>query len=159
MKDMYISLSSGGGKITDIESTGDNFIRFKNGYQICWGLEISSNMDHGSSNGGSGGGDGDLDGGIMGNGVGNNSGTNSASFGDNSSTTYGGTKTFTFPAPFIEIPYIVISPASGNSYKTSNNGSVNPPTAWYHDESTVGFIAELSTTAVKLTWIAMGKWK
>ena len=158
MKDMYISLSSGG-EITDIESTGNNFIRFKNGYQICWGLEISSNMDHGSSSGGSGGGDSDLDGGIMGNGGGNNSGTNSASFGDNSSIIYGGTKTFTFPAPFIEIPYIVVSPASGNSYKTSNNGSVNPPTSWYHDESTVGFIAELSTTAVKLTWIAMGKWK
>lgn len=157
MKDMYISLSSGGGKITDIESTGDNFIRFKNGYQICWGLEISSNMDHGSSSGGSGG--GDLDGGIMGNGGGNNSGTNSASFGDNSSTIYGGTKTFTFPVPFIEIPYIAISPASGKSYKTSNDGTANPPTVWYHDESAVCFTAELSTAAVKLTWIAIGKWK
>lgn len=147
MKDMYISLPSGGGKITDIESTGDNFIRFKNGYQICWGLEIFSNMDHGSTGGGSSGGGGG--GAEM-----------PISFEDSSgNTTYGGTKTFTFPVPFIEIPYIVISPASGNSYKTSDNSSLNPPTAWYHDESTVGFIAELSTTAVKLTWIAMGKWK
>lgn len=143
MKDMYISLPSGGGKITDIESTGNNFIRFKNGYQICWGLEISSNMDHGSTGGsGSGGGGAEMP----------------ISLDDNTKT-YGGTKTFTFPAQFIEIPYIVISPASGNSYQTSNNGSVCPPTAWYHDESTAGFIAELSVTAVKLTWIAMGKWK
>lgn len=112
-------------------------------------------MDHGST-GGSGGGDGDLDGGIMGGGGGPKS---TSSFGDNSSTIYGGTKTITFQVPFTILPYIVISPASGNSYKTSDNSSLNPPTAWYHDESTVGFIAELSTTAVKLTWIAMGKWK
>ena len=158
MKDIYLSLPSGGGQITDIESVGYGFIRFKNGYQICWGLEVSSNMNHGST-GGSGGGDGDLDSGIE-----HGGGTNSASFGSDTNfgsgtETTGGTKTVTFLAPFIEIPYIVVSPASGNSYKTSNNGSVNPPTSWYHDESTVGFIAELSTTAVKLTWIAMGKWK
>lgn len=111
-------------------------------------------MDHGSTGGGSGG--DDLNSGIMG---GGGSPKSTSSFGDNSSAIYGGTKTFTFPAQFIEIPYIVISPASGNSYKTSNDASLNPPTAWYHDESTVGFIAELSTAAVKLTWIAIGKWK
>ena len=154
MKDMYISLpSGGGGKITDIESTGDNFIQFKNGYQICWGLEISSNMDHGSTGGSSGGGDGDLDSGIE-----HGGGTKSASFGSSTETS-GGTKTFTFPAPFIEIPHIVISPASGKPYQTSNDGTANPPTAWYHDESTGCFTAELSTAAVKLTWIAIGKWK
>lgn len=154
MKDIYISLPSGGGKITDIESIGDTFIRFKNGYQICWGLEISNNMDHGSTGGGSG----DLDGGIMDHTNGDDT-QSTSSFGDNSSIIYGGTKTFTFPTPFIEIPYIVISPASGDSYKISNDASLNPPTAWYHDESTAGFIAELSTAAVKLTWIAIGKWK
>lgn len=122
----------GGGKITDIESVGDTFIRFKNGYQICLGSEISSNMDHGSTGGGSGGGDGNL---------------------------YGGTKTITFPVAFNRIPYIVITPASGNSYKTSDDESLNPPTAWYHNESSTGFIAELSTVAVKLTWIAIGTWK
>lgn len=158
MKDIYLSLPSGGGKITDIESIGDGFIRFKNGYQICWGLEISSNMDHISTCGGSGGGDGDLDSGIMGGG-GSKGDTNSASFGDNSNTTYGGTKAITFQAPFTILPYIVISPASGNSYQTSNDGAMNPPAAWYHNESTTGFTAELSTTAVKLTWIAIGKWK
>ena len=157
MKDVCISLPSGGGKITDIESVGDTFIRFKNGYQICLGSEISSNMDHGSTGGGSGGGDGDLDGGIMGHT--NGDGTQSiSSSGDNSNIIYGGTKTIMFPVAFNRIPHIVITPASGNSYKTSNDGSVNPPTAWYHDESTNGFIAELST-AVKLTWIAIGKWK
>lgn len=145
----------GGGKITDIESTGDNFIRFKNGYQICWGLEISSNMDHGSTGGSSGGGDGDLDSGIMPH---DREGTKTASSGSSTETT-GGTKTITFLAPFIEVPYIAISPASGNSYKTSNDGTANPPTAWYHDESAVCFTAELSTAAVKLTWIAIGKWK
>ena len=156
MKDVCISLPSGGGKITDIESTGDNFIRFKNGYQICWGLEISNNMDHGSTGGGSGGGDGDLDSGIEH----GREGTNTASFGSGTETYGGGgTKTFTFSATFIEMPYIVISPASGDSYKTSDNGSRNPPTAWYHDESAVCFTAELSTSAVKLTWIAIGKWK
>lgn len=143
----------GGGQITDIESVGDGFIRFKNGYQICWGLEISSNMDHGSTGGGSGGGDGDLDSGIE------HGTAHAASFGDSSSTVYGGTKAITFQAPFTILPYIVISPASGNSYQTSNDGAVNPPAAWYHDESTTGFTAELSTTAVKLTWIAIGKWK
>ena len=159
MKEVYLSLPSGGGQITDIESVGDGFIRFKNGYQICWGLEISSNMDHGSTGGGSGGGDGDLDGGIMGDGTGPKS---TSSFGgDSGSSTeiYGGTKAITFQAPFTILPYIVISPASGNSYKISNDGAVNLPAAWYHDESATGFIAELSTTAVKLTWIAIGKWK
>lgn len=151
----------GGGKITDIESVGDTYIRFKNGYQICWGSEISNNMDHGNS-GGTGGGDGDLDGGIVGNGGGHKSGDgaqSTSSYGDNSNTVYGGTKAITFPVPFNIIPYIAISPASINSYKTSNDGSLNPPTAWYHDESTTGFTAELSTTAVKLTWIAVGTWK
>ena len=154
--------SFGGGKITDIESVGDTFIRFKNGYQICWGSEISGNMDHGSSGGSTGGGDGDLDSGIMGGGGGIKSGDgtqSTSSYGDNSNAVYGGTKTITFPLAFNTIPYIVISPASGNSYKISNDGSLNPPTAWYHDESPVGFIVELSTTAVKLTWIAIGTWK
>lgn len=115
-------------------------------------------MDHGSTGGGSGGGDGDLDGGIMGHTNGDD--TQSTSFsGDNSNIIYGGTKTITFPVAFNRIPYIVITPASGNSYKTSNDGSLNPPTAWYHGESPTGFIAELSTVAVKLTWIAIGKWK
>lgn len=146
--------SFGGGKITDIESVGDTFIRFKNGYQICWGSEISSNMDHGSTGGGSK----DLDGGIMGHTNGDD--TQSTSFsGDNSNIIYGGTKTITFPVAFNRLPYIGITPASGNSYKTSNDGSLNPPTAWYHDESPTGFIAELSTVAVKLTWIAVGTWK
>lgn len=158
MKEIYLSLPSGGGQITDIESVGDGFIRFKNGYQICWGLEISSNMDHGSTGGGSGGDDGDLDSGIMGGVGGKNDGTNSSSFGDSSSTVYGGTKTIAFSVPFNVIPYIAISPASANSYQTSNNGTANPPAAWYHDESTASFIAELST-AVKLTWIAIGTWK
>lgn len=163
MKDIYLSLPSGGGQITDIESVGDGFIRFKNGYQICWGSEISSNMNHGSTGGGSGGSDGDLDSGIMGGGQ--KGGTNSTSFGNDDAYSkgdtviYGGTKAITFPAPFTVIPYIAISPASGNSYQTSNNGAVNSPAAWYHDESTTGFTAELSTTAVKLTWIAVGKWK
>lgn len=119
-------------------------------------------MDHGSSGGRTGGGDGDLDGGIMGGGGGHKSGDgtqSTSSYGDNSNTVYGGTKTITFQHAFNIIPYIVISPASGNSYKTSNDGSLNPPTAWYHDESTAGFTAELSTTSVKLTWIAVGTWK
>lgn len=154
MKDVCISLPSGGGKITDIESVGDTFIRFKNGYQICWGSEISSNMDHGSTGGGSG----DLDGGIMAHTNGDGTQSTSSS-GDNSNIIYGGTKTITFPVAFNRIPYIVITPASGNSYKTSNDGSLNPPTAWYHDESPTGFIVELSTVAVKLTWIAIGTWK
>lgn len=108
-------------------------------------------MDHPSS-GGSGSG-GDLDGGIM-------HGTSSASFGSSTGTTEtcGGTKTITFPVPFNVIPYIVISPASANSYQTSNNGTASPPAAWYHDESPVSFIAELSS-AVKFTWIAIGTWK
>lgn len=112
-------------------------------------------MDHGSTGGGSG----DLDGGIMGGGTGSKGDINSASFGDSSSSIYGGTKAITFQAPFTILPYIVISPASGNSYKTSNDAATNPPAAWYHNESTTGFTAELSTTAVKLTWIAIGKWK
>lgn len=136
MKDVYLSLPSGGGQITDIESVGDGFIRFKNGYQICWGLEISSNMDHGSTGGG----------GIMPISV------------DGNAEIIGGTKTFTFPVPFTMVPYIAISPTSSNPYQISNNGTVNPPAAWYHDESMTGFTAELST-AIKLTWIAIGKWK
>lgn len=105
-------------------------------------------MDHGNS-GGTGGGC-----------IKSGDGTQStSSYGDNSNTVYGGTKTITFPLTFNTIPYILISPASGNSYKTSNDGSLNPPTAWYHDESSTGFTAELSTTSVKLTWIAVGTWK
>ena len=137
MKDIYISLPSGGGQITDIESVGDGFIRFKNGYQICFGSEVSGNMDHGNTGGG----------GIM---------PISLDYGD--SEIIGGTKTITFPVPFTMTPYIAISPASTNSYKTSNNGTLNPPAAWYHHESTTGFIAELSS-AVKFTWIAIGTWK
>lgn len=159
---MYVFPFLRGGKITDIESVGDTFIRFKNGYQICWGSEISSNMDHGSSGGSTGGGDGDLDSRIMGGGGGIKSGDgtqSTSSYGDNSNTVCGGTKAIAFQVPFNIIPYIAISPASANSYKTSNDGSLNPPTAWYHDESTTGFIVELSTTAVKLTWIAVGTWK
>lgn len=157
MKDVCISLPSGGGKITDIESAGDGFIRFKNGYQICWGSEISSNMDHGNSGGTGGGDDGIV---VLGGGIKSGDGTQStSSYGDNSNTVYGGTKTITFQHAFNSTPYIVISPASEKSYKTSNDGSLNPPTAWYHDESQTGFTAELSTTAVKLTWIAVGTWK
>lgn len=77
---------------------------------------------------------------------------------DGNAEIIGGTKSITFPAPFTITPYIAISPASVNSYQTSNNGTLNPPAAWYHDESMTGFTAELST-AIKLTWIAIGKWK
>lgn len=70
----------------------------------------------------------------------------------------GGTKTITFPVPFNDIPVIAISPASANPYQTSNNGTLNPPAAWYHHESPTDFIAELSS-AVKFTWIAIGTWK
>lgn len=137
--------------MTDIESVGDGFIRFKNGYQICWGLELWDRMDHPSTGGG------DLDSGITGGGGGPKS---TSSFGSSTGTTEtcGGTKTITFPVPFNVIPYIAISPASANSYQTSNNGTTNPPAAWYHNESTASFIAELYS-AVKLTWIAIGKWK
>lgn len=140
MKDIYLSLPSGGGQITDIESVGDGFIRFKNGYQICWGLEISSNMNHPDTGSGGGG------------------WVDPISI-DGNAEIIGGTKTITFQAPFTITPYIAISPASGNSYQTSNDGAVNPPAAWYHNESTTDFTAELSTTAVKLTWIAIGNWK
>ena len=139
MKDIYLSLPSGGGQITDIESVGDGFIRFKNGYQICWGLEISRNMNHPGT--GSGGG-----------------GITMPISVDGKAEIIGGTKTLTFPVPFTITPYIAISPASSNSYHTSNNGTLNPPAAWYHDESKTGFIAELSSAA-KLTWIAIGNWK
>lgn len=151
--------SFGEGKITDIESTGDSFIRFKNGYQICWGLELWDQMDHPGTGGSTGG--GDLDSGIMGNGGGHKSGDgtqSTSSYGDNSNTVCGGTKAITFPVQFNITPYITISPASANSYQTSNNETQNPPAAWYHNESTTGFTAELSI-AVKLTWIAIGKWK
>lgn len=124
-----------GGGITDIESVGGGFIRFKNGYQICFGSEVSGNMDHGSTGGG-----------IMPISV------------DSNVEIIGGTKTITFPVPFNDIPVIAISPASINPYQTSNSGTLNPPAAWYHHESTTGFIAELSS-AVKLTWIAIGNWK
>lgn len=160
MKDVCISLSSGG-KITDIESTSDSFIRFKNGYQICWGLGLWDQMDHPGTGGSTGGGDGDLDGGIMGNGSGHKSGDgtqSTSSYGDNSNTVCGGTKAITFPVPFNMIPYIVISSASANSYQTSNSETQNPPAAWYHDESMTSFTAELSS-AVKFTWIAIGTWK
>lgn len=112
MKDVCISLPSGGGKITDIESTGDSFIRFKNGYQICWGLELWDQMDHPGTGGSTGGGDGNLDSGIMGNGGGHKSGDgtqSTSSYGDNSNTVCGGTKAITFPVPFNIIPYIAIS--------------------------------------------------
>ena len=49
MKEIYLSLPSGGGQITDIESTGYEFIRFKDGHQICWGLEVSGNLSHDSA--------------------------------------------------------------------------------------------------------------
>ena len=136
MKDVYLSLPSGGGQITDIESVGDGFIRFKNWYQICFGSEVSGNMDHGSTGGG----------GIMPISV------------DGNAEIIGGTKTITFPVPFNVIPIIAISPVSANPYQTSNNGTLNPPAAWYHHESPTDFIAELSS-AVKFTWIAIGTWK
>lgn len=139
MKDVCISLPSGGGKITDIESTGYEFIRFKDGHQICWGLEVSGNMNRPGT--GSGGG-----GGMMPISV------------DSNVEIIGGTKTITFPVPFNVIPVIAISPASAITYETSNNGTVNPPAAWYHHESPTDFIAELSS-AVKFTWIAIGTWK
>ena len=128
-----------GGQITDIESVGDGFIRFKNGYQICFGLEISSNMNHPGT--GSGGG-----GGIMPISV------------DGNAEIIGGTKTITFPVPFNVIPIIAISPASAITYERPYNNIINPPAAWYHHESPTDFIAELSS-AEKFTWIAIGTWK
>lgn len=125
--------------ITDIESVGDGFIRFKKGYQICWGIEISSNMNHPGT--GSGGG-----GGIMPISV------------DGNAEIIGGTKTITFPVPFSVIPVIAISPASAITYGRPHNNIINPPAAWYHHESPTDFIAELSS-AVKFTWIAIGTWK
>ena len=96
---------------------------------------------------GSGGGS-DLDGGIM-----HDGGAENASFVDYkpSDSMY---KTIKFPTPFTITPYIVISPASSSN--TSSQTSI--PAAWYHDESATDFTAELYS-AVKLTWIAVGKWK
>ena len=101
----------------------------------------------GSTGGGSSGG-GNLDGGIM-----HDSGADDASFVDYkpSDSVY---KTIKFPTPFTITPYIVISPASSSN--TSSQTSI--PAAWYHDESATDFTAELYS-AVKLTWIAIGKWK
>lgn len=99
----------------------------------------------GSSGGGSGG--GDLDGGIL-----HDAGIQNASYGNEiaNDCRY---KTIKFPAPFTTTPYIVISPASSNS-----SYQVLVPTAWYYNESATDFTAELYA-AVKLTWIAVGKWK
>ena len=104
-----------------------------------------SSSGGGSSGGGSGG---DLDGGIM-----HDGGAEDASFVDYkpSDSMH---KTIKFPAPFTIMPYIVISPASSSN--TSSQTSI--PAAWYHDESATDFTAELYS-AVKLTWIAIGKWK
>lgn len=100
----------------------------------------------GSSGGGSSG--GDLDGGIL-----HDGGAENASFVDYkpSDSMH---KTIKFPTPFTITPYIVISPASSSN--TSSQTSI--PAAWYHDESATDFTAELYS-AVKLTWIAIGKWK
>lgn len=99
-----------------------------------------------SSGGGSSG--GNLDGGIM-----HDGGAEDASFADYkpSDSMY---KTIKFPAPFTITPYIVISPASSSNI--SSQTSI--PAAWYHDESATDFTAELYA-AVKLAWIAIGKWK
>lgn len=148
---MYLPSFWGGGKITDIESVGDGFIRFKDGYQICWGLVHWSEMTRPSAGGGSGGGGssgGDLDGGIL-----HDGGAEDASFVDYKESD-SMRKTIKFPAPFTIMPYIVISPASSSN--TSSQTSI--PAAWYHDESATDFTAELYS-AVKLTWIAIGKWK
>lgn len=151
--------SFGGGQITDIESVGDGFIRFKNGYQICWGLELEGQMNRpsttggstgggGSSGGSSGSGSGDnLDGGIM-----HDGGIQNASV-EREIARDCRYKTIKFPAPFTITPYIVISPVSSNS-----SYQVLVPAAWYYNESMTGFTAELYA-AVKLTWIAIGKWK
>ncbi len=147
MKEIYLSLPSGGGQITDIESVGDRFIRFKNGYQICWGLELWENM-HRPSTGGSGSSGDDLDSGIM-----HDGSAEDASFVDYKESN-SMRKTIKFPAPFTITPYIVISPASSSN--TSSQTSI--PAAWYHDESATDFTAEYNS-AVKLTWIAIGKWK
>lgn len=156
MKEIYLSLPSGGGLITDIESVGDGFIRFKNGYQICWGLELAGQMNRPSTTGGSGGGSGgssgggsggDLDGGIM-----HDAGIQNASYGNEIANDCR-FKTIKFPVPFTTTPYIVISPTSSNSpYQ------VLVPAAWYYNESATDFTAELYS-AVKLTWIAIGNWK
>lgn len=146
---MYVFPFLLGGQITDIESAGDGFIRFKNGYQICWRLLHWSQMKRRSS-GGSGGGSsgGDLDGSIM-----HDGSAEDASFADYtpSDSMYG---TIKFQAPFTITPYIVISPASSSNI--SSQTSI--PAVWYHDESTTDFTAELYA-GVKLTWIAIGKWK
>lgn len=152
MKEIYLSLPSGGGQITDIESAGDGFIRFKNGYQICFGLvhwsEMISHSAGGSGSSGGGSSGGDLDGGIM-----HDGGVEDASFVDYkpSDSMF---KTIKFPAPFTITPNIVISPASSSNI--SSQTSI--PATWYHDESATDFIAELYS-AVKLTWIAIGTWK
>ena len=138
---MYFPSFGGVGKITDIESVGDGFIRFKNGYQICWGLELWDQMNRPS-----GGGD-DLDNGIL-----HDSGAQNTSFGSDTEAETRN-KTITFPVPFTITPYIVISPGSSNF---SSQTSI--PAAWYHNALTTGFTAELYA-AVKLTWIAIGKWK
>lgn len=148
MKEIYLSLPSGGGQITDIESAGDGFIRFKNGYQICFGsvhwIEMKRHSA-GSSSSSSGGSSGD---GIM-----HDGGAEDASLVDYkpSDSMY---KTIKFPTPFIITPYIVISPASSSNI--SSQTSI--PAAWYHDESMTDFTAELYA-AVKLMWIAIGTWK
>lgn len=151
MKDVCISLPSGG-KITDIESAGDGFIRFKNGYQICLGLELWENM-HRPSTGGSSGGSGGSSGGDLDSGILHDSGAENASFADSTEVS-SMNKTIKFQAPFTMTPYIVISPASSSN--TSSQTSI--PAAWYHDESAADFTAELSS-AVKFTWIAIGTWK
>lgn len=146
MKEIYLSLPSGGGQITDIESAGDGFIRFKNGYQICFGSVHWSEMKRRSAGGSSSG--GDLDGGIL-----HDGGAEDASLVDYkpSDSMY---KTIKFPTPFTITPYIVISPASSSNI--SSQTSI--PAAWYHDESMTDFTAELYA-AVKLMWIATGTWK
>lgn len=113
----------------------------------------SGSTGGGSSGGGSkqpsgGSSGGDLDGGII-----HDSGAEDASFVDYtpSDSMY---KTIKFPAPFTITPCIVISPASSSNI--SSQTSI--PAAWYHDESATDFTAELYA-AVKLTWIAVGKWK
>lgn len=106
-------------------------------------------MNRPSTTGGSGGGSGgdDLDSGIT-----HDAGIQNASYGNEIANDCR-FKTIKFPVPFTITPYIVISSASSNS---SYQGLV--PAAWYYNESATGFTAELYA-AVKLTWIAIGKWK
>lgn len=148
----------GGGQITDIESVGDEFIRFKNGYQICWGLELNGEMNRPASTGGSssgsteGGGSGGSSGGDLNSGIMHDAGIQNASYGNDISSDCR-FRTIKFPVPFTITPYIVISPASSNSPVQASI-----PAAWYYNESATDFTAELYS-AVKLTWIAIGKWK